>query len=178
MFDYETLVYGVALLAAFAMAYFSGEIASKKGHSFAAFAVLGLLLPVIGIIIAAALPDAGMRQAVIDAARQDATQSVADELLKYKRLLDDGAITQEEYDALKARAMDGRKVVDEDNPITVRMHHSKGGQVTVVVEDGGRTRQYGHVYKNELGIDPHDFCAEVAERIEVETGRKVMWYMR
>lgn len=65
----------------------SGTIASKKGYSYNLFAVLGLFLPIIGPIVAALVKD------------KNADNSAA--LLNYKKLLDEGAITQAEFDAKK-----------------------------------------------------------------------------
>lgn len=79
----------LALCAAFG--YASGRIASKKGYSYAAFALVGFVIPLIGLIIAAVLPDKGA----------DAGRSNAQLIAEYKSLLDDGAITQAEYDAKK-----------------------------------------------------------------------------
>jgi len=72
-------------------AYASGRMADKKGYSYAAFAAIGFFIPIIGLIIAAVLPDKNASP------NQTAAQQIAD----YKKLLDDGAITQDEYDAKK-----------------------------------------------------------------------------
>lgn len=52
---------------------------------------MGFFLGVIGLIIALVLPD---RNA-------PARESAADSLMKYKQLLDQGAITQEEFERKK-----------------------------------------------------------------------------
>lgn len=84
-----SLIFVLILCAAFG--YASGRMADKKGYSYAAFAAIGFFLPLIGLVIAAVLPDKNAAGAT----------SNADELAKYKRLLDDGAISQDEYDAKK-----------------------------------------------------------------------------
>ena len=66
----------------------SGNIASKKGYSYSAFALLGLITGLIGVIVAAVLPDK--------------RGGDADTLLKYKELLEKGVITQEEFDKKKS----------------------------------------------------------------------------
>ena len=81
----------LVLVLCAAFAYATGRMADKKGYSYAAFAAIGLFLPLIGLIIAAVLPDKNAAHSA----------SNADELAKFKRLLDDGAITQAEYDAKK-----------------------------------------------------------------------------
>jgi hypothetical protein len=48
----------IALLAALAFGYTAGSIAESKGHHFWPYFWLGFALPVIGTIIAAALPTA------------------------------------------------------------------------------------------------------------------------
>ena len=64
--------------------------AANKGYSEAAFFCLGFFLGVIGLVIALLLP-----------AKQSTSITNADSLLKYKELLDQGVITQEEFDAKK-----------------------------------------------------------------------------
>lgn len=77
----------------------TGIIAQKKGYSFVAFAVLGFFLTLIGLIIAAVLPDKSN-----DSINKDA--SVAEALTNYKKLLDEGVITQSEFDEKKRRLLE------------------------------------------------------------------------
>lgn len=81
----------VILVVWIVCAFVSGNMASKKGYSYNAFALLGLITGVIGVIVAAVLPDK--------------TGGNADALLKYKELLDKGVITQEEFDKKKSELM-------------------------------------------------------------------------
>lgn len=83
------LVLVIILCAAFG--YVSGRLASQKGYSYVAFALLGFVLPIVGLIISAVLPDKNA----------EASQSKAQQIAEYKKLLDEGAITQAEYDAKK-----------------------------------------------------------------------------
>ena len=46
----------VALIICFVLAHIAGNIASNKGYSYWGFWLLGLLLGVVGIIIAAVVP--------------------------------------------------------------------------------------------------------------------------
>ena len=64
--------------------------APQKGYSENAFFCLGFFLGVIGLIIALVLPS-----------KQSESISNADAILKYKQLLDQGVITQEEFEAKK-----------------------------------------------------------------------------
>ena len=81
-----------------ACAVASGHIASKKGYSYNVYALLGLLLGVIGLIIAAVIPDKSMSAGSNEALGAEA-------LAKYKELLDKGAITQEEFDKKKSELL-------------------------------------------------------------------------
>jgi len=94
--DMTTMVMGVGLLITIGCAMLAGNIAEKKGYSFAAFAVFGVFLSVIALIVAAVLPDKNTQPQLM-ASESAKAQAIAD----YKKLLDDGTITQEEFDAKK-----------------------------------------------------------------------------
>lgn len=87
------MIIGLVLCVLFG--YFTAKIASKKGYSFGAFFALGFFLELIGLIIALVMPDK-----TIAPTPQIQTES-ADDLIKYKSLLDQGVISQEEFDAKK-----------------------------------------------------------------------------
>lgn len=76
----------------------AGKIAEKKGYDFWPWFAIGFFLNLIAIIIILVRNDA-----------QPATFGAAEEIGKYKRLLDDGAITQREYDQIKTELLDARK---------------------------------------------------------------------
>ena len=78
------------IVVAIACAVASMKIAEKKGYSKPGFFLLGLILDVLGLAIALCVPS--RREPAIDK---------ADQILKYKELLDRGAITQEEFDQKK-----------------------------------------------------------------------------
>lgn len=88
------LCLGVGIGCAFA----SGSIAGKKGYSSTLFGVLGFCFGIIVLIVAAVLPDKN-----VEAASKNA--SAAEALAGYKRLLDDGVITQEEFDRKKSELL-------------------------------------------------------------------------
>ena len=88
----ELIIILVPLAAcATACAIVSGNMASKKGYSYNTYALLGLITGLIGVIVAAVLPDK--------------RGGDADTLLKYKELLEKGVITQEEFDKKKSDLM-------------------------------------------------------------------------
>lgn len=72
-----------------------GQVASKKGYPYNSYALLGLLTGIIGLIIVFVMPDK----------IQGKETSDAEALLAYKKLLDSGAITQEEFDEKKRTLM-------------------------------------------------------------------------
>lgn len=67
------------------------RIAKSKGYSEPLFGAMGFFLGLIGLIIAAVMPNKKKEEA-----------SAADGLIKYKQLLDQGVITQEEFDRKKS----------------------------------------------------------------------------
>lgn len=177
--DMSTILMAMGIVVDGVLAYFSGQIASKKGHDFATYAVLGVLLPIIGIIIAAALPDRVMQQTIAQTAAKGNKESGADALIKYKALLDDGAITQEEFDRMKRQILDGGSpvVIDEDNPVSVEVIHMRNGNVSVVLIDGGKRSQYGRMWRNDTNRDKEMLTSEIADEIAHEMGRKVFYTM-
>ena len=81
----------VIILAPLLLAAIPAYIAHKKGRSAAAYYVFGVFLWVPALIVALVVEE-----------RPSATAS---ELVSYKQLLDQGAITQEEFDEKKAALM-------------------------------------------------------------------------
>lgn len=91
--DFFLIIWVVWIVCAIA----SGHIAGEKGYSHLAFGLLGLILGIIGVIIALVLPE--------KKTGYDRRIGNPDALLKYKELLDKGAITQEEFDRKKNELM-------------------------------------------------------------------------
>ena len=81
----------IPLTVTIVCAIVSRNQAKKKGYSTAGFTLMGFFLGVIGLIIALVLPSRTGAEST----------TAADILIKYKRLLDEGAITQEEFDRKK-----------------------------------------------------------------------------
>lgn len=85
----------LVILLLVACAIWCGNRANAKGYSNVAGVLLGLFLNVIGIIIVLLLPDKKEEESF------RASVQAPDQLIKYKQLLDAGAITQEEFDRKK-----------------------------------------------------------------------------
>lgn len=83
-----SLVFAIIFCAA------SLKVGSSKGYSPALCGVVGFFLGLIGLIIVAVLPNKNIDKAF-------AQSSGADSLLKYKQLLDQGVISQDEFDRKK-----------------------------------------------------------------------------
>ncbi|HAM15888.1 MAG TPA: hypothetical protein DCP91_08540 [Eggerthellaceae bacterium] len=76
------------------LAVIPARIAKNKGYSFGAFYAFGFFLFIIALIVSLVMQD------------KNAPSSAApDALLSYKKLLDEGVITQEEFDAKKAELL-------------------------------------------------------------------------
>ncbi|MBQ9732943.1 MAG: SHOCT domain-containing protein [Clostridia bacterium] len=86
----------VALAVCFAFGAITSNIAKKKGHSAGAYFAIGFFLGIIGLIIALVIEDKNKSNNPVD---------VADSLLKYKKLLDEGVITEDEFAEKKKQLM-------------------------------------------------------------------------
>jgi len=104
----------LCLGAKIGLAFIPANIAKNKGYGFGGFFALGLFFFLIGLIVALCLDDKNaqlsqMQNAIYSANNANMRQSSnpSDELIKYNTLLQQGAITQEEYDNLKAKIIGG-----------------------------------------------------------------------
>lgn len=104
----------IALIIAAGLGFIPASIAKKKGYDkYALWWFYGWMLFIVAIIHAACLPDKTVQTIPIQSASQaipatpvsNIGQNAADELRKYKELLDIGALTQEEFDAKKAQLL-------------------------------------------------------------------------
>lgn len=96
------------------LAFIPANIAKNKGYGFAGFFLLGLFFFFIGLIVSLCLDDKNsqvnqMQNAIYSANNSNMRQTTnpSDELIKYNTLLQQGAITQEEYDNLKTKIIGG-----------------------------------------------------------------------
>lgn len=80
----------ILLIFCLVCGFVSANLGKKKGYSYGAFFALGFFLAIIGVVIALVVQD--KRSNMADA---------ADGVLKYKQLLDEGIISQEEFDKRK-----------------------------------------------------------------------------
>mgnify|MGYP002727549471 FL=1 len=94
----------IAIVLLIALWVVSGFIAKgigeKKGYGAGLSFCAGFFLFILGIIIMAVLPDKSGKEKAVTS---------ADALLKYKELLDAGAISQEEFDAKKKELLAAEK---------------------------------------------------------------------
>ena len=83
------------LLLLFALlAIIPARIAKSKGYSFGGFYAFGFFLFPLAIVTA-----------LVMRGKSDQTISSADEIAKYKKLMDEGVITAEEFETKKAALM-------------------------------------------------------------------------
>jgi len=107
----EGYYYVLILAIAAVLGLVPANIAKQKGYSFGLWWFYGWMLFIVAIIHVAVLPDknaAASQNTVsqVDSAQAaKSMQSSADELKKFKELLDMGAITEEEYSEKKAELL-------------------------------------------------------------------------
>lgn len=82
-----------------------GNIAKKKGYSFAGFFILGLFFFIIGLIVALCIYDKSAQINTLTNVLKTAKTSNTEELLHLKELLDKNIITQEEFEQKKKRLL-------------------------------------------------------------------------
>lgn len=87
----EMLIILILVVVPLLLAIIPAKIASNKGYSFVGFYIFGFFFWLIALIVALVISDKN----------QVSTQ----DLMNLKKLLDDGAITQEEFDREKAKLL-------------------------------------------------------------------------
>ena len=90
----------VSLVVAAGLAFIPANIAKRKGYSFGLWWFYGWMLFIVAIIHVNCIPDKNAQQVPTSG-----NASVADELKKYKELLDQGVITEEEFQAKKEQLL-------------------------------------------------------------------------
>lgn len=110
----------VMLLVGVIFGIICGRIAQRKGYAYWPYFALGLLLSVIGLVVVLVMQDKSG-----GSLGGSSGISSADELLKYKQLLDAGAITQAEFDSKKKELLSsGRHFATKEG---VRSPANNGG---------------------------------------------------
>lgn len=97
----EIYIVAVILLAC-CLGFIPAIIAKNKGYNFWLWWGYGAAIFIVAIVHAVTLRDKNIKNAPQKANPLDTT---AEELAKYKKLLDSGAITQEEFEAVKSRLL-------------------------------------------------------------------------
>ena len=90
-----TLIYLAVIIVTLACTLWCADKANRKGYPTALGVLLGFFLGVIGLIVVLALPDK----------EADKAAQAPDKLLKYKKLLDEGIITQAEFERKKSELL-------------------------------------------------------------------------
>ena len=108
----------LVLIPAAFLAIIPGSIAQKKGRSFIGWWFYGWMLFVVALIHAIALPTPKAMQPatrytspVAPPSTLDRENAVAQALIKYKQLLDAGAISEQEFEAKKKELLGWRSRV-------------------------------------------------------------------
>lgn len=108
--DNEYLV--ISLVISAGLGLIPASIAKRKGYSFGVWWFYGWMLFIVAIIHAGFLKDKNVQQAqnyqdrpILYSPSSNAGQNVAEELRKYKELMDEGVISQEEFQAKKEQLL-------------------------------------------------------------------------
>lgn len=91
----------LSLVIAAGLAFIPANIAKNKGKSFGLWWFYGWMLFIVALIHSLLLPDPNAQAVVMQAQ----SISKADEIMKYKSLLDAGVITKEEFEVKKKQLL-------------------------------------------------------------------------
>lgn len=89
-------------------------IAGRKNRSVGAWLVLGILFGIFALIIIACLPSVETFEEVQTKKKPSISSNKCDELRNIKTLLDDGIITNEEYEQMKKRVINKESSTIDD----------------------------------------------------------------
>lgn len=112
MEDYIFIYFLTTLVVAAALAFIPASIAKRKGYSFGLWWFYGWMLFIVAIIHVSCIPDKNAQQTPIYQNNSipycpplNAEAGVADELMKYKELLNQGVITEQEFQTKKEQLL-------------------------------------------------------------------------
>ena len=97
--------YVVTLIIAAGLGIIPGKIAEKKGHSFWTWWFYGWMLFIVAIIHVQFIEDYTKAEEMKKAMAEEKRITAPDQLLKYKKLLDEGAISEQEYQNIKRQIL-------------------------------------------------------------------------
>lgn len=106
----EAIVIGLViwLIIAAGLGFIPASIAKRKGYSFGLWWLCGWLLFIVAIIHVNLMPDKNAQtksntqsSSMSNSEPTASGQNVADELRRYKELLDQGVISEEEFQSIK-----------------------------------------------------------------------------
>ena len=97
--------YALTLVIAAGLGIIPGKIAEKKGHSFWMWWFYGWMLFIVAIIHVQFIDDKTKIEEIRKAKEEEKRIAAPDQLLKYKKLLDEGAISEQEYQTIKKQIL-------------------------------------------------------------------------
>lgn len=77
-----------------ALALYTGRLAMRKGYSYYVFMFASLFFPIIMLVVVSLIPD---KSAVEQTNTTNKDIAAAEALIQYKKLLDDGVLTEKEF---------------------------------------------------------------------------------
>lgn len=92
------LVFLLSIVYIFVILPLPARIARKKGHSFIGFLIFGLIFYPLALVVSLLIGDKKQ-------AKLQTENDKAEALVNYKKLLDEGVITQEEFDKKKKECL-------------------------------------------------------------------------
>ncbi len=106
------MIYFVSLIIAAFLGLIPANIAKNKGYSFGLWWFYGWMLFIVAIIHVQFIPDKNVAQGVYqnpngsyNPTMNGNNTSIADELMKYKELYDQGVLTEEEFQMKKTELL-------------------------------------------------------------------------
>lgn len=93
----------IVIILLLLLAKIPASIAKKKGYSYGGFFLFGLLFFLPALVVALLVQDRNLVSEIASVVQKGTS---ADEIGKYKQLLDSGAISAEEYEQKKKKLLD------------------------------------------------------------------------